>query len=273
MNPLFRILIIASTLTMPFIFPPQAHAELRSPCILTDSEKAMITKLTRMRDDVHLDHTNIKECLIFASHTILIRYEDGYMGMFGIGEGTMSDAKQEIPTVSQPVNELESGEPPIPHAGTEHETKIFTELDQIWRSTDSPDDLSPEQLAQADALVKELFATTPANEIQLATYNSLGFRGNRYLQIIQDIDSLPPEALVPFYEGYIWDSAIHARTKDIPSDYDKHPALEKLVHIFETTELNKKYHFIFDISQEIERIDPPSYAKLKQIGVISENTY
>lgn len=268
MNRLFRILIIASTLTIPFMSSPQAHAELRSPCVLTQSEEAMVAKLTRMRNHLRPDDIKIKECLTFASHTILIRYEGGYVGLFGIGEGTTLDQKQKIPVAHEITNE-----PPeisMPHTGTNHERKIFTELDQIWRSTDLPDDLSPEQLARTDALVKELFAATSADEIQLATYNSLGLRGNRYLGIIKETDSLPPDALIPFYEGYLNNSAIHSRTEDMPTDNDEQIALEKLVNIFEMTEPDKIYSLPFDISQKIKKINLDSYASLKELGMITE---
>ncbi|MDZ4260095.1 MAG: hypothetical protein U1A25_00355, partial [Candidatus Sungbacteria bacterium] len=201
MKQLFRFLMIAGTLTMLFIFPLQGHAQLRSPCILTASEKAMIAKITIMRSDQYFDHAKIQECLTFAPHTILIRYEDGHTEIFGIGEQAAPDQKQEVSITNEAANH--SSETVIPHIGTQHETNIFTELDQIWRSTDSPDDLSPEKLIRVDALVQELFATTSSDQINLATYNILGSRGNRYLTTIKELSSLSPGEEIIFYEGYL----------------------------------------------------------------------
>lgn len=271
MKPLFRILIIASTLIIPFIFSPQSHAELRSPCALTDSEQAMIAKLTRMRNDSHFDRAKIKECLTFASHTVLIRYEDGYVEIFGIGEGIALDQKQEAS--KDEVNLNPPDETINPHTGNEHERQIFTELDQIWHSVDLPDDLSPEQLVHADALVKKLFATTPADEIQLATYNSLGFRGNRYLAMIKELSSLSPGVEIIFYEGYLDRQASDMRTEDIPTDSEKQAVIRELIHSLETKQNNTPYLFSPAVSKEIQGLDSAAYEILIQRGVINENTF
>lgn len=268
MKRLFRFLIIASTLTIYSIFSEQAHAELRSPCVLTDSEKTMIAMLTRMRDSLHLDYPNTKECFVFAPHTILIRYKNGYAQVFGTGQAPVLDQKQDIFRDDQTIGEL--GEPDLSHRGTEHEKKIFGQLNEIWQSVDSPDDLSSEELARIDALVQELFATTPADEIERATYNVLGLRGNRYLKMIKELLSLSPDAEITFYEGYLDSQSSAMRTEDIPTDGEKQTVIQNLVRMRETQQNDKPYVFSLTVSEEIRKIDQAAYEVLRQNGMITE---
>ena len=99
----------------------------------------------------------------------------------------------------------------------------------------------------------------------------LGLRGNRYLPIIQELPSLSSEAAVTFYEGYLGSSDPYARAEDMPTDGDKQIAIEKLVQIFETSELNMQHRFTLDVSREIKRIDPDSYNQMKARGIVTED--
>ena len=267
MKRLLRLFIIAGTLTLCFVSPMQSHAELRSPCALTESEKAMVVQLTRIYKDSHFDYAREEECLILGT-AILIRYEGGYIGLFGIGEAL--DQKQEASRGGKVPNE--SYETAILHTGTEREREFFIALAQIWQSAPSPDDLPVEQLARADALVQELFAATPVNEIPLADYNAFGLRGNRYLPMIKELFDLSPEAEITFYEGYLDSQASDMHERDIPTDSEKRIAVQKLARMLETRQSDASHLFSPAVSEEIHKLDPVAYEILKASGVISENT-
>ena len=276
MKHFLRSLIIASTLIISATFHTQHSqaAELRSPCVLSESEKATITDLTHLRAPLDSILAGVKECVVFSDNSILIHYMNGHVAIFGLGDA---------PTVSFPVVKDQKEFAPqnvinvLPdskanHAEHDQERKIFTKLSDVWEISLSSGQLSPKDLAKADALVQEMFATVPNNEIQLASYNVLGLRGNRYLPIIQELPSLSSEAAVTFYEGYLGSSDPYARAEDMPTDGDKQIAIEKLVQIFEISELDMQYRFTFSASQEIKRIDPVSYEKMKAHGVMTEDT-
>ncbi len=266
MKRLLYLFIIVSTLTLCFISPLPSHAELRSPCVLTEFEKAMVVQLTRIYRDSHLDRAKAKECLILGT-AILIRYEDGHIGLFGIGEALNqkqgTSRGDEVPS--------ESRDTTIPHAGTKHERELFTALAQIWQSAPSPDDLPPEQLARADALVQELFTATPVNEIPLADYNIFGMRGNRYFAMIKKLSDLSPEAEITFYEGYLDSQASDMHEADIPTDGEKQAVTQRLTRMLETWHSDTPYLLSPAVSKEIQKLDQTAYEILRQRGVISEN--
>lgn len=257
--------IIASTLTISVIFHAQhgQAVEPRSPCVLSNSEKATIADLTHLRAPLETILAGAKECIVFSYNSVLIRYANGHVGIFGLGDAPI------VFLIGKEFS-LQNIEDTLPnHTGNDQEKMLFTELAGIWGSSASSDELPPQEIAKADELVEKMFATTPINEIPLASYNVLGLRGNRYLPTIEELSSLSSEAAITFYEGYMGSS--DARTKDIPTDTDKQTAIEKLVQIFETSDLDKKYHLTLDVSQEIKRIDAASYEKLKARGVVAED--
>ena len=260
--------IIASTLTIPLIFhtPESQAAEPRSPCVLSQSEKTTIAELTHLRAPLETILAGAKECIVFSDNSILIRYANGHIGVFDLGDVSVVSSigkESSLPNIKNALSD---------HAGNDQERKLFTELAGIWESSASSDELPPEEIAKADVLVEEIFATTPINEIPLASYNVLGLRGNRYLGTIERSQSIAPEAAITFYEGYLGSSDVYTRTEDMPSDHDKRITIKKMVQIFEASKLDTQYRFTFSASQEIERIDPASYEKLKALGVVTEDT-
>ena len=263
--------IIASTLTTSLTFhTQQSHAsELRSPCVLSDTEKTTIAELTHLRAPLETILAGVKECVVFSDNSILIRYRNGHIGVFSLGDASAvpSIGKEgEEPSVQNIKNALPD------HTGNEQEGKLFTELAGIWGSSASSDELLQTEIAKADALVEEMFATTPINEIPLASYNVLGLRGNRYLGTIERSQSIAPKAAITFYEGYLGSSDVYTRMEDMPTDHDKQVTIKKIIQIFEASELYTQYRLTFSVSKEIERIDPASYEKLKARGVVTEDT-
>jgi hypothetical protein len=134
-----------------------------------------------------------------------------------------------------------------------------------------PDELTREELAQSDMLVHRIFDFTPSDQVQLAVYEFLGMRGNRYLSVIEDLPSLLPGAAIVFYSAYLGETISAARSEDTPTDNQKQTVINRLVEIFNTTDLNTQFNLNFEASQEIKRIDPVAYARLKAVGVVIEN--
>lgn len=226
--------------------------EWQSPCTLSPSQKSMIGKSV-------IEQGALKECIVFGASTIMVRYYNGHIGIFAIGDQSEAASTQKEEELHEIMDAQGESGP---------KKRLPSALADIWHNPTSFERLSPEDLVQADALVQELFTVTSERDIQPATYNLLGLRGNRYLSIIERLSGLSPEAAIAFYDGYIGGSMPNISGEDVPNDEEKKIALEKIIRIVETTEPNVKYHFAFDISREIERVDPDSYARLKKYGVV-----
>lgn len=270
MNRPLRALIMASTLIL-FFMPliKQTYAgNMRSPCILTALQKALVSELTRFYESSYLaTQANIKKCIVLGDTTILIYYENGYVGLFSSGDTIDLYSRQK---------QMESRNTQVPdelrdtinqRASNEEAGKLFNEFIEIWYSARSPDELSREKLTYADALVQKLLAAMPSEPF---TFSSLGSRGNRYLALVDQFGSLPMEMLLAFYEGYI-DSDHRARTEDIPTDDDKRVAIRKLVNMLE---IRNPYTWSFHLLtplREIKRIDPSSYVRFQELGIIRKN--
>ncbi len=261
MKRLLRLLIFASTFTIPI----QSHAVLTSPCVLTDSQKAVIAELTRLHSWYPSIET-AKACGVFSG-AILVLYENGHRAMFSMGDAIVS--KQEVPHLEKVQTEPVST--PALHMGSEKERKLFGELSEVWQSVESPDDLSQEELTRIDELIKQLFATTPIDKIELATYNMLGSRGNRYLEMIKGLPNLSLKAQATFYEGYFDHQASHMRQEDVPTDDQKKIAVQNLLRVFTTQRSDDAYLFSSIISEEIRRLDPAGYELIMQRGAVSED--
>ena len=254
-----RMLIVLGSLTMIMAFCfADSHADnWQTPCVLTKTQEATLASLTGLQ--VSSVAAEIVACRIYGSDVLLVRYTDGRLGTFGIGE------RQDIDTSFHQKEGNPEQKIVAEHLGTEQEHKLFVELRQIW--FDAPQkNLASDILAKSDTLVQEIFMTTQPYEIKLATYELLGTLGNRYLPVIQRIPSLPYGATIVYYGAYI-----SLLGDDSPSDQQKNVAMEKLVGIFETTDLNTKFNLSFQISQEIKRVNPNAYEKLHQLMVIIEN--
>ncbi len=248
-------LVLLGTFTIPF----SSYAE----CLLTDAQKAMIADLTRLHKR-HPDLSTARRCIVFREDSLFIYYENGHRAMFHTTDTIATVDTQEV--VATDAQEVLSQ-----HIGTEREKELFSELDRIWASVVSADELRPEQLVRADTIVEELFLSVPVNDIELATYNMIGLRGNRYLGTVEGL-VLSSKAQATFYEGYIDSDASNMVKEDIPTDAQKREAIQKLVRVFRDQGDDKTYLFSWFTSEEIRRLDPSAYQILMKYGAISTHT-
>lgn len=273
MSRALRILIAASTLTLLFMFfIEHVHAgKVRSPCILTPFEKALVNELTRFHQSSYLaTQANIKKCVILEAATLIIHYENGHIGLFNNGDTMYVDSSQK---------QAESHNikmPDAPHDVPEQYTKekekeantLFAEFINIWHnSASSSDELSQADLVRADAVVQKMLFITPGSNY---IFSVPGLRGNRYLALIEGHDSLSTGALLSFYQGYI-DSDYRTRMEDLPTDDDKRAVIQKCIKIFETMAPHNWSFHTPTLLKEIKRIDPSSYVRLQELKVIAKD--
>lgn len=275
MNRLLGMCIMTSTLMLFFMpFIKQTHARnMRSPCILTALEKALVSELTRFHESSYLaTQENIEKCIVLEGTVIIIYYENGHIGLFSSGDTIDLDSRQK---------QIESRSTKAPDelrdiinqsAGNDEVTNLFNEFVDIWYSARSPDELSQEKLMYADALAQKLLAAMPSSQF---TFSAIGSRGNRYLALVEQLGSLPVEMLLAFYEGYIdsgyIDSDNRARTEDIPTDDDKRVVIRKVVNMFETKNSHEWSFHTSTLLKEIKRVDPISYVRFQELGIIRKN--
>jgi len=221
----------------------------------------MIIELTRLRKS-HPAVASIKSCSIFSG-SILVYYENGHKGLFSLGDLNPASAKQEVPTPVKTEDELQ-------HTGSERERDVYAELSKIWQSVNLPDDLTGVQLTHADMLVQKMFATTSPYQIEFATYNMLGLKGNRYLEIIKRLPDLSLRAYATFYEGYLDNQALYMRQEDMPTDAEKRAAIQNLLRVFTAQPSDDAYLFSPILSKEIQRLDPAAYEIILQRGGVSD---
>lgn len=218
MNRSLCMLVTVSTLTLFLMFSVEhIHAkEVRSPCVLTVSEKTLVNGLMRFHKASHFTNRgNIKKCIMFGAATILIYYNNGHIGLFGAG---VSD---KLHGLHDPyIKNKDAGE--TSHTNKEAQN-IFYEFTGIWRGADSPNELSPENLAHADALVPKFLSMMSESDQSIVPI--FGSRGNRYLALIEGYASLSLDALLSFYVAYLGtsDGDYYVRTEDMPN-YDNKQA-------------------------------------------------
>lgn len=260
----FSILLLASA---PYI--GQA-AQWRVPCQLSKNERRVISKLTHMREPLYAILTGAKTCMSLNPHTILIRYANGDIRIFGIDNSriALSDAEKNNDEYV-PSSQAQDISYERYYANNEQE-KLIGQFKDLWYSALLPDNLTAETLAQADVLVQDMFMTIPTIEIPPSDYISLGLRGNRYLSIIENLHSLTPDQEINFMKGYLETSspAILTRTEDMPSDSDKQVAVQKILGLYESSHDPKTLPLITSVSKEIKMIDPEAYMRLIDLGAI-----
>ena len=242
----------------------------RMPCKLDRNEKKFISALMQPWEYPHAILAGAKECISFGPDTLLIRYENGDMRVFGIDNSHVAlSAPEKNNDEHVPSSQNHDISYERYYADNQQE-KLFFQFRDLWYSTLSPDQLTAETLALADALIQEMFVTTPTIEIPPPDYLSLGFRGNRYLSIIENLNSLTPDQEINFMKGYLEASkpVILARTEDMPNDSDKQVAVQKILKLYESSENPNMLTSLTSVGKEIERLDPDAYAALTQLGAI-----
>lgn len=260
------MLLATSTLTLfLMLFVGQTHAEkVRSPCVLTSSERALVNGLMRFHKSSYFtNQANIKKCIMFGATTILVYYHNGHIGLFGTG---VSDVSQGLydPYIKN------KGAEETSHTNKEAQN-IFYEFTGIWRGADSPNELSPENLAHADALVPKFLSIMSESDQSIVPI--FGSRGNRYLALIEGHHSLPLDVLLFFYSAYLGtsDGDFYVRTEDMPTHDNKQVVVKKIVNILETAELpDSVFHSVY-ISRQIKKFDPDSYGRLVAYELIIES--
>lgn len=270
MNRSLCMFVTVSALTFLMFLVEQSYAkEVRSPCVLTVSEKALVNELTRFRKSSYFSQGNIKKCVIFDVATILVNYENGHIGLFGSGEIIYSDRRQEQQNESRDTkmpNKLQY----VSDQYTQDEdvAKFYNEFVNVWHSASLPDELSQESLAYADALAQKLLCTIPLDDRFMVS--ALGARGNRYLAFIEGCKVLSQEMIFVFYEGYFDVSFTRMRTENIPTDHDKQVIIKQVINILET---RKSFQGVFpsiQMSRQIRKFDPNAYGQLVEWNLIPE---
>lgn len=262
----FALILLAATLSFG------QTTQWREPCRLDRSEKKVVSALTRFREPLRTILAGAKDCISLGPNTLLIRYENGDIRVFGKSNSPripLAD-KNNLETHLSPVqdNNVEYNVQSLETNQTDQLYKLSNEITVLWYSTLPSDDLTPGKLAHIDTLVQEMFDTIPPDKIPLADYEWFGYRGNRYLSTITTIPSLTLDQEVSFYKGYL-DYSQYRHSEDVPTDSDKQSAIHRLLGFFEKTENLKPYYTsLTNVAEEIQRLDPAAYDTFKQMEVI-----
>jgi hypothetical protein len=254
---LLPVLVSSLTFIGVFQIAVSRAGEWHSPCPLTEMQQTILKRLQWAQPST--GSAEISACRFYEENILLVRFSNGSMGAYGIGE--LNDT--EAPAAQQDTQATQ-------FRGTDEEHQLFIELDHIWLQAGLADNLSPEDLARSDMLVRQIFARTPSQQVQLADYEFLGMRGNRYRSTLEDLNPVPPAAAIVFFTAYLESSIPHARTDDLPTDQQKLTAIATLLHTFETPELKTQYHFGYEVSLEIKRLDPEAYKKFQAMELTTE---
>lgn len=265
----FALILLAATLSFG------QTAQWREPCRLDRNERKLISDLTRLREPLRTTLAEAKDCISLSPDTLLIRYENGDIRVFGKSNSS------HIPLADK--NNQETHLSAVQDTGLEYDVqpfgtnqtnqtnqqyKLFNEITVIWYSAMPSYELTPEKLARIDTLVQEMFDTIPPDKIPPADYEWFGLRGDRYLSIITTTSPLTLDQEVSFYRGYL-NYSQYRRSEDVPTDSDKQSAIHRLLDLFETTENLKPYYAsLTNVAEEIQRLDPSAYGTFKQMEVI-----
>ena len=117
--------------------------------------------------------------------------------------------------------------------------KVFEEFLKVWNKPLIANELTPEELAEADNLMHTyigLFSQFPDDKRQdiYSITGSITARGNRYASQFENTISsfVDAKTMADFYDLYIRDaedSDLRMRNEDRPSEKDKYMALQKLI--------------------------------------------
>lgn len=176
---------------------------------------------------------------VLERNLVIVRFQNGddgyYIGRNGSGAISETTANSELDQEDE-------------------RKKIFDKFTDIWNSKKTPNELTPDELNQADGLMLKYFSVLSrlqnGNSEIASIMESVAARGNRYASEYENLLSSQNDnsLMANFYDYYIGtaeNSDPRMRDQDRPSDEDKRAALKKLINAIK----NLKPDVIFTLSQ------------------------
>ncbi len=223
---------------------------------------------------ITITHAGATETPTTSDTLIKMYLEDGTIAYYGFGAKKDTDKKSRDNEKNENVlNSLEIGQQTL-HATIDnystHEEwanvyqkqyeSLKTKLNALWSRAEVSDNLTTEQLTEADKLVEEYLETPSDPIIDPGIVTLLGTFGNRYTSLLNTLGFLGGNSRLDFMflNAYIG-SSDSAPLEDRPTDLQKHEAIQRLTdYVLQSYE--KEENLIFsETKEEIKRLDPTAW--------------